>query len=611
MGMLGKQGQTLGINSNMAMICAGLMLAGGVVRSGETAAATTQKVVVGEQGELRVDGKPFFPIFVWCQPQGLLAYQAGLGMNAMNPGEAAAAEPRLPFLDEARKNGMRLFLHTSEYSPEIAAHPALLAWMHGDEPDLDPSAQYEIDLSKLPAGGHVFIEGESATKTNFNPKSWLNCDSAALSGRKWLAVDCDSLPEKPFEAKYDFTAPKEAEYNLFVREFTKDWACPTTWRIDGGAWKTTDRSLKSADHTVVIPNAGVGWVSYGKVKLAAGRHTLEIQVKEGRTCGSPDNTANAIIGAYDLFLFTTAESHPPAKPNELTPRVHPAPLKTAYDEMRKRDPNHPVWMNLTANFFTPYRQLDMKWYRAFGEAADCVSYDHYPVSGWNQPGRVPELAAATKEFVALYPQKACWVIVEASDIDGPATPKYARGPTAREMRAEVWMAVTAGAKGIGYFTIALQPFRWNNFSKEIEEELKRTNGQLKELAPAILSYDAGPKVAVSADKIQFLVRRHEKAVYMFAVSLELPKPEPPPESTVTLEDAPKKAGAPPDELGADAEPPAPAVESGREVEFTFPAEFAGSAAEVIGENRKLVLSDGKLKDKFAELAVHLYRIVVP
>lgn len=548
-----------------------ILIAGLLLGLTATAVAGEAKVEIGEKGEMRVAGKPFFPILVWAQPKSLVAYHAGLGMNAMNPGESVAKEgPRLALLDEVQKHGMRLFLHTTEYTPEIAAHPALLAWMHGDEPDMAEAAQYEVDAEKLPAGGHVLIEAENAAQHNFNTGSWLNAENAAFSGRKWLGVDAAKLPEQPFQAAYAFTAPKEAEYNLFAREFDKRWACPTTWRIDGGEWKTTDRALVSADKQKAMKNAAVGWVGYGKVKLTAGKHTLEIQVKEPRTAGKPDKTSDTILGAYDLFLFTTADTHPPAKANEPVPRHDPGPLKTAYLEMRQKDPNHPIWLNLTGGFFTPYRKLDLKWYRAFGEAADCVSYDHYPVTGWNQPGKVPELAAATKEFLALYPKKACWVIVEASDQDLSWTPKETRGPTAKEMRAEVWMAVTAGAKGIGYFTVAFQPFRWKNLTPEIEAELKRTNGQLTELAPAILSYDEGPNVAGSTDQVQFLVRRHEGATYLFAVSLD--------------------------------------VKGEQTAEFAFPAGFAATTAEAIGEGRTVALAGGKLKDRFAPLEVHLYRI---
>lgn len=589
-------------------LCLGLMVAWGVAGAGETTAPPPNvppKVEVGAQGELRVGEKAFFPIFVWNQSQSMVPYQAELGMNAMSAGESAANEPRLPLLNTLQQHGMYLFAHTSEYTPEIAAHPALLAWMHGDEPDLNPSVQYEVDRSKLPTEGYVLFEGEAATATTFNANSWLNRESAALSGRKWLGVDCDGMPEPPYQATYDFEAPKEAEYNFFVREFDKSWACPTTWRIDGGAWNTTARNLQTADTRPAGRNTGVGWANYGKVKLAAGKHTLEIVVKESRTCGASGKTANVILGAYDLFLFTTADSYPPAKPNELTPRTDPATLKTAYQAMRTRDPNHPVWLNLTSGFFSARRQLDLKWYRAFGEAADCLSFDHYPVTGYNQPAGVPELAAATREFVQLYPGKANWVIVEASDQDLDWTPKQTRGPTPREMRAEVWMAVTAGAKGIGYFTIAFQPFRWNNLSKGIVEELQRTNGQLKELAPAILSYDAGPKVVASTDQVQFLVRRHAQAVYLFAVSLELLKAEVAPDPATAPATVADKGD---DLLGGDAEP---VVEDGREVEFSFPPEFAGATVEVIGESRKLVLTGGKLKDPFAGLAVHLYRIPAP
>jgi len=526
-------------------------------------AAEIKKVEIGEKQELRIDGKPFFPLIVWNQPRRLVSYQAELGMNTLVPGESPEKEgSRLELLDDLHKHNMYLFLPVGEYPPEVYTHPALLGWLHGDEPDKPEPQQYEMVLDNLPADSYVFFEGEQPKETNFIMECWLHKNSPVLSGGKWLGLDIDNPPQEPFYAKYEFKIPKDGEYNFFVREFTKNWASPTIWRIDNGDWSTTDRSLRSAEVQKLLRHCGVGWVHYGKVKLSAGIHCLEIQVKDGRTLGTPDKVATALLGGYDLFLFTTADNYPPQKIKEPVPWVKPEKLENDYRAIKAKDPNHPVWMNFTVGFFKPYQKLDHKWYHAFGKAADCLSFDHYPVTGWNRPDRVPEVASAMKEFVQLYPDKCCWAIIEASDQDLAWTAKNTRGPTPEEMRAEIWMAITAGAKGIGYFTIAFNPFRWNNLTPEIEQEIRRTNRQITKLAPAILSHDEGPKVVCTNSKIQYLVRRHEGDVYIFAVSLELPKANFSPKL-----DADGKATEPPD----------------GETEFVFDEEQPASAVVVIDE----------------------------
>lgn len=530
-------------------------------------------VSVGEKQELLVNGQPFFPIFVWAQPRKLIPTHVELGINALVPGEDEKKEgSRVELLNDLHKHGMYGFLHTKEYKPELANHPALLSWMHGDEPDMDSPPRMTLNTDTLPSGEFVVIEAENAQWHNFNSQNWMNKESANLSGGRWLSCESGTIPEMPFSARYEFEIEKTANYHFFVREFNKTWASPTTWRLDGREWQTTDRALRSSEIKQVIPNVDVGWVDYGMVELTAGKHILEIEVKEARTTGGPGKTSPTILGAYDLFLFTTANKYPPTKSPEIQPRQLPETLKANYHAIRAKDHNHPVWMNLTARFHKRYRKIDEKWYPLFAEGADCMSFDHYPVTGWNRPDRVPEIALLTKEFILLYPNKSNWVIIEASDQDLKWTPKDTRGPTPREMRAQVWMAVTSGAKGIGYFTIAFEPFRWMNLPQDIQDEMRRTNIQLTELAPAILSHDEGPRVECSSEDVQFLVRSHNDSVYVFAVSLD--------------------------------------TESPIHTQFNFPPALAGKAVEVIGETRALQLDGQVFSDEFQPLDVHLYRIAL-
>lgn len=536
-----------------------------------TFAQSPSIVSIGDGKEILVNGQPFFPIFVWNQPRKLITTHATLGINTLVPGEDEKKEgSRLELLDDLQRHGMHAFLNTKEYKPELANHPALLSWMHGDEPDIVGPPRLTLDTEKPTSNELILIEGESPQWHNFNAKNWMNKESVNLSGGRWLPCEASTIPEIPFGARYEFEAPRTTTYHFFVREFNKSWASPTTWRVDGGEWKTTGRALRSTENKNVIPNADVGWTDYGEVELTAGKHVLEIEVKEARTTGGPGKSSPTILGAYDLFLFTTGNKWPPSKSTEALPRQLPDALKSNYQSIRLKDPNHPVWVNLTAGFANRLRKLDAKWYPLFGEGADCMSFDYYPVTGWNRPDRVPEIASFTKEFVSLYPNKSNWVIIEASDQDLKWTPKDTRGPTPREMRAQVWMAVTSGAKGIGYFTIAFEPFRWMNLPQEIQDEMVRTNRQIKNFAPVILSHDEGPQVKCSSKNVQFLSRKYQGVVYLFAVSLD--------------------------------------TKSSIDAKFNFPPAFAVREAEVIGESRKQQFDGNTFKDTFEPLDVHLYRI---
>jgi hypothetical protein len=167
-------------------------------------------------------------------------------------------------------------------------------------------------------------------------------------------------------------------------------------------------------------------------------------------------------------------------------------------DYKSRYPELPSLIIMTSRFWDYYRS-GVKWmegnYSKFGEfanAADIVSYDHYPMTGWNNAyNKVWEHGPMTDYMYNHYldRQSPVWPIVEASDQDLPWTYQHMRGPLDFEMRAEVWLGIVHGAKGIGYFTIRLSPFRYYYLSEEIEDEMKRTNRQITELKDVILSPD--------------------------------------------------------------------------------------------------------------------------
>ena len=530
------------------------------------------RVKLTEHGGLLVDGKPFLPIFAWAQPSSLLDANRELGINVLHPGDSEEKDPIKQYADKALAKGMLILPNMNFLTPEMAKHPAVLAWTVEHEPDSAAPAKYEPDLS----GGAtiIWIEGESAGKSTLTRSGWLDRQRPQLSGGRWLTAD----EKGQGQAQWEFSVPKEGDYTLWVREFTKNWANPTKWKVDDGQWQETPRSLRPEDVVNLGSGQGVGWARYGQLRLAQGVHTLAMEIVPGRTAGSPDRppSENA-IWAVDAFCFTTAEKYPPAKTAEPAPVRLPDVARQNREKVKALNPNGLTWMILTAGFYGQYNRIPLRWYTEFLESADIASFDHYPVTGWNRPDRLPEVGLATRKLVSMCRKgQPVWTVVESSDQDLSWTAPQTRGPNPAEMRAEVWMSIAAGAKGIGYFHIAFNPFRWMNLTEEIKEELKRTNRELTELAGPIVLGDTEKGLTVSGDEtkdpsaqghaMMAIRKEYEGKTYVIAVNMtrETVKPT-----------------------------------------FSLEGLTAGSA-EVWKDNRTIGISGGSFSDEFPALAVRVY-----
>src|SRR5262249_47776422 len=121
----------------------------------------------------------------------------------------------------------------------------------------------------------------------------------------------------------------------------------------------------------------------------------------------------------------------------------------------------------------------------------------------------------------VHNQKPVWAIIEASDLS--QTDGFP-GPTAAQMRFEVWDSIIHGATAIHYFTIAFSPFTWRNLTPEVQQELTHTNGQITALTNVILSLQ--PALAVSSSEAggktrNLTVRQSGSKYYLFADNADM------------------------------------------------------------------------------------------
>lgn len=303
----------------------------------------------------------------------------------------------------------------------------------------------------------------------------------------------------------------------------------------------------------------------------------------------------------------------------------PAELRDHYAMIRSHDPLRPIVLNSQAGFFKDANfdavpgplGGNRAWYREAFALADIASFDVYPVTGWNNPSWLYLPGAATRDLSQNWTggAKPVWAIVEASDQDLSWTPPATRGPTAEEMRFEVWHSIINGATGITYFTIAFNPFRWRNYNAAIELEIKRTNNQITRLTDVILSDAPGSgRIAGPPGGAPGKPGGHEPLGA--AESPNVPGAPGLAESALTVTEASGLDFAymvrpdPEDNnavyifaLNADmARRPAT-------IRFQFEGEIA--SVTVVDEDRDIAPENNAWSDLFAPLELHVYRAFIP
>jgi hypothetical protein len=168
------------------------------------------------------------------------------------------------------------------------------------------------------------------------------------------------------------------------------------------------------------------------------------------------------------------------------------------------------------------------------------------------------------------PSQSVWAIIETTRIGHPE-----KRPRPDQIRAEVWLALVHGARGIGYFVHEfVDGFREDGIFRHPDavQEVARINRQLAELAPVLNSEDVLDAVDVlGGDQIATLIKRSGEVLFVFAVA------------------------------------------KGNQPSFpTFRLRgLQRGTALVMGEERSIPVVDGAFQDAFAGYGVHLYEIRAP
>lgn len=265
------------------------------------------------------------------------------------------------------------------------------------------------------------------------------------------------------------------------------------------------------------------------------------------------------------------------------PPIPPERIIQDYQKLKHEDPTRPVLLNLGQGVAWDgwhgrgVRTNHPEDYPEYCKGGDIVSFDIYPVVH-DRPqvsGKLWYVAAGVERLVKWTEgRKPVWNCLECTRISHPTAK-----PTPHQVRAEAWMAIIHGSRGLIWFVHEWKP-KFNESAllddPEMLDAVTRINREVRGLAPAINSPSITGSITVNSSNatvpIAWTARSHDGYLYLFAVAMR------PGETTANFA------------LGELAE--------------TGPV-------EVLRENRQLNLQNGRFADRFAEWDVHLYKIAAP
>jgi hypothetical protein len=167
------------------------------------------------------------------------------------------------------------------------------------------------------------------------------------------------------------------------------------------------------------------------------------------------------------------------------------------------------FLTLTAHFAAAAAPLPSGrgMYPGLIAAADFVGFDLYPLQELCRSDLLPLDFDAQQELEALAPGKPTFQWIEARGMRCGNAPGIALSP--KTIRAESWLALAAGAHGLGFF-----PPDWDVFAPPV---IRGLAARIRQLEPALLR-PAQPVHVEGASGVRAAARFYHGAVYVIAVN---------------------------------------------------------------------------------------------
>jgi hypothetical protein len=278
------------------------------------------------------------------------------------------------------------------------------------------------------------------------------------------------------------------------------------------------------------------------------------------------------------------------EPNATGGGVRNLPLAIAnYKKWKEIDPTRPVFLNFAGpDVTTAVDGATPSWCKApdyncsltsnhldyINKALDWVGNDLYPLAGYlpeeSRRGDVTYIADPI-DRIQTWTDKPQFAFVETSN--QLFVKQAPRGANRDEVRAEIWVAIIHGVRGLAYFSAVVPPngdgWAEDGTPESVGAELKIQNGVVTQLAPVLQGPINPPSLGATVPSpLQVGWRDAPSGRHFFVVNT-------------------KKTAVSNATLSLSGVGPA-------------------TSATVFNESRTVALSDGKLTDSFGPYAVHIY-----
>lgn len=262
------------------------------------------------------------------------------------------------------------------------------------------------------------------------------------------------------------------------------------------------------------------------------------------------------------------------------PPVPPKWIVRDYEKIRANDPTRPIMVNLGQGVaWEQYkgrgeRTGHLEDYQQYIEGCDIVSFDIYPAAHqdlnvkdalWYVARGVTRLRNWSRD------RKIVWNALECTTISVPGAK-----PTPAQVKAEIWMSIIHGSRGLIYFVHQFKPTMNEHALLDDPDMLAMvtaTNHRIQQLASVLNSPSIPDAVTVKSANVKTpvhaIARRAHDATYVFAVAMYQ-------------------------------EPTA--------ADFQVAGLRDGATVEVLDEKRTVRADGSKFHDEFVGNGVHLYRI---
>jgi hypothetical protein len=264
------------------------------------------------------------------------------------------------------------------------------------------------------------------------------------------------------------------------------------------------------------------------------------------------------------------------------PPIPASAIVADYKSMRIADPTRPVYLNLGQGvawdgwYGRGDRTDHPEDYAEYVKGADILSFDIYPMNSGDSTSEQAWLVAYGIDRLRQWSnyQKPVWCWLECTQIYSTV----GHCPSPAEVKAQAWMAIIHGARGIGYFAHTLNPFVETGLlaDSEMSSAVSAINAQISSLAALLNTPSVSNGVTVATDNtavpVDAMLKRDHGYTYVFSVAMRRGSAN----ATFSLRG------------------------------------FTGSAVvEVVGEDRQISAANGVFLDAFGPYSVHLYRAATP